>query len=125
MMENLNWDEIKEQLEKAVKLEKNDDDLSVKIIILEESLEENKMIGNMLKGEDEMKQSLGQFLGNNEPLDCDIDINQDEKYIKMVFKKKKDFKKVYTLLNDIFFGDFFKKMLEAMMGAFGNMFGND
>ncbi len=124
-MENFDWDEIKEELRKAIKLEKNDDDLYVSIKVLEESIEDNKMIGSMLKGENEMKQSLGQFLGKNEPLDCEIKINQEEKQIMMVFKKKKEFKKVYELPNDIFFGDFFKKMMEAMMGAFGGMFGND
>ena len=34
-MENFNWEEIKEKLAKAVKLEKNKTDLSVKIIIKE------------------------------------------------------------------------------------------
>jgi len=122
-MENFNWDEIKEQLEKAVKLEKNKNDLSIKIAILEENIEENQMIGGMLKGEDEMKQSLGQFLGKKEPIDCDIDINQDERSMLLKLKNKKDFKKVYNLLNNLFFGDFFKEMIEAMMGAFGDMFG--
>ena len=124
-MENLNWEEIKEQLQKAVKLEKKKEDLSIKISILESNIEENQMVGGMLKDEDEMKQSLGQFLGKKEPLDCDIEINQEERTMLLKFKEKKDFKKVYHLLNDLFFGDFLKKMIEAMMGAFGDMFGQD
>lgn len=124
-MEGFNWDEMKEQLEKAVKLDKNKEDLSITIKVLETNIEENQMVGGMLQGEDEMKRSLGQFMGNNEPLDCDVEINQDEKIVKMTFKKKEEWKKVYELLDNMFFGDFFKKMIEAMMGAFGGMFGGD
>jgi hypothetical protein len=124
-MENLNWEEIKEQLQNAVKLEKKKDDLSITIAILESNIEENQMVGGMLKDEDEMKQSLGQFLGKKEPLDCDIEINQEKRTMLLKFKEKKEFKKVYNLLNDLFFGDFLKKMIEAMMGAFGDMFGQD
>lgn len=124
-MEGFNWDEMKEQLEKAVKLDKNKEDLSITIKVLETNIEENQMVGGMLQGEDEMKRSLGQFMGNNEPLDCDVEINEDEKIVKMTFKKKKEWKKVYELLDNMFFGDFFKKMIEAMMGAFGGMFGGE
>jgi len=117
-VKDFNWDEIKEELQKAVKLEKFKDDLSVKITILEANIEENKMVGDMLKGEDDMKRSFGQFLGRETPLDCDIEMNQDEKYVIIKMKNKKDYKKVYKLLNDMFFGDFFKKMIDAMIGAF-------
>ena len=47
-----------------------------------------------------------------------ITIDEDNKKITMKFEKKKEFKKVYKLLNDIFFGDFLKKMIETMMKAF-------
>ena len=131
-MENFNWDEIKEKLQKMVKIEKNDDDLSIKIIILEEPTEDNQMVGNMFQGQEEMKQQLGQHLGRKEPIDCDIEFNEEERYSSLKFKNKKDYKKVYKLLNDMFFGDFFKKMLEAMMQAFkgfadgfGEMFKGD
>ena len=121
---DLNWDEIKEKLEKAVKLEKNSDDLSINIIILESNIEENQKIWGMLEGEDEMKRGLAQFLGKKEPLDCDIEINQEEKTMLLKFRNKEDFKKVYNLLNDLFFGDYLKKMFEALMGAFGQSFGD-
>ena len=117
-VKDFNWDEIKKELQKAVKLEKFKDDLSVKITILEANIEENQMVGDMLKGEDDMKRSFGQFLGRETPLDCDIEMNQDEKNVIIKMKNKKDYKKVYKLLNDIFFGDFFKKMIDAMIGAF-------
>jgi len=123
-IKDFNWEEIKEKLEKAVKLEENKDSLSIKITILEENIEENQMIGGMLKGEEEMKKSLGHFLGEKEPIDCDIDINQDERTMLLKFKNKNDFKKVYQLLYDMFFGDFLKKMIEALMGAFGQTFGD-
>ncbi len=121
---DFNWDEIKEKLEKSIKLEQFKDDLSVKITVLESEIEENQMVGGILKGEDEMKQGLAQFLGKKEPLDCDIDINQEEKTMLLKFRNKKDFKKVYNLLNDLFFGDYLKKMIEALMGAFGQSFGD-
>ena len=35
------------------------------------------------------------------------------------FKEKKDFKKVYHLLNDLFFGDFLKKMIVKDPGGNG------
>ena len=34
-------------------------------------------------------------------------------------------KKTLKLFNDMFFGDYLKKMIEAMMGAFGGMFGKE
>ena len=120
-----NWDKIKEDLQKAVKLEENKDDLSIKIIILESNIKENQMVGGMLRGGEEMKQSLRQFLGKSEPLDCDISINQEERTILMKFNNNEDFYKVYELLNDMFFGDFFKKMIDALRGAFGATFGHD
>ena len=43
----------------------------------------------------------------------------------MKFANKKQFKNVYKLLDSMFNGDFLKKMIEAMMGAFGGMFGGD
>jgi len=120
-IKDFNWDEITEDLKKAVKLEKFKDELSVKITILAENIEENQMVGDVLKEEEEMKRSFGQFLGRDAPLDCDIEMNQDEKYIIMRMKTKKDYKKVYKLLNEMFFGDFFKKMIEAMMSAFKDL----
>ena len=123
-IKDFNWDEVKEKFEKAVKLEEKKDNLSIKITILEANIEENQMVGSMLKSEEEMKRGLSQFLGNKEPIDCYIDINQDEKWMLLKFKNKKDFNKVYNLLNDIFFGDYLKKMMEALMGAFGQTFGD-
>ncbi len=115
---NFNWDEIKEQLQNAVKLEQNNNDLTVKIIILEANVEENKMVGDILKGKEEMKHSFGQFLGLNGPLDCEIIINHDENNVMLKMKNKEDYEKVFNLLKDMFSGDFFKNMLDAMMGAF-------
>ena len=43
----------------------------------------------------------------------------------MKFEDAEQFNQVYELLHEMFFGDFFKKMLEAMFGAFGRMFGKD
>jgi len=80
-MEDLNWEEIKAKLQKSIKLEKNEKDLSVKIIVLEPNIQDDQIVGNMLKNEAEMKQSLTQFLGKKKLLDCDIKINQPGKNI--------------------------------------------
>ena len=122
--QDFNWDEIKKKLEEAVKLERNDNDLSIKIILLVSNIQEDEMVGGMLKGEEEMKKSLGQFLNKKEPLNCEIEINEEDKSMLLKFEKKKEFKQVYELLNEMFFGDFFKKMIEALMGAFGDAFGS-
>ena len=124
-MENFNWEEIKEKLQKAVDIEKNEDDLFVKIIIKEPNIEEAQMVGDMLKSEDEMRQSLSVFINQNQPIDCDIEVNQEEKYIFLKFKEKQFWEKTYELFNEMFFGDYLKKMMEAMMGAFGGMFGKE
>ena len=53
--EGFDWDKIKEDLQKAIKLEKDEASKTVKLLILEENVEENQMVGGMLKGEEEMK----------------------------------------------------------------------
>jgi len=121
-MENFNWEEIKEKLVKAVKLEKNKADLSVKIIIKELDIEDNQIIGNILKSEKEMKQSLAQFINQGKPVNCEVEVNQDEKFILLKFNEIKMWQKTYEFFNDFFFGDYLKKMIEAMMGAFGGIF---
>jgi hypothetical protein len=121
-MENLNWDEIKENLRKSVKLDKKMEDLSIKITIKKSNIEENQFIGKMLKNEDEMKQSLSAFINEGKPIDCDVEVNQKERYILLKFREKRIWIKTFELFNDLFFGDYLKKMIEAMMGAFGGMF---
>lgn len=124
-MEDFNWKEIKEKLQKAVEIESNEDELSVKINIKEPNIEEALMVGNILKSEDEMRQSLSAFINQNQPIDCDIEVNQEEKYISIKFNNKTLWNKTRNLFNDMFFGDYLKTMIEAMMGAFGGIFGKD
>ena len=124
-MENFNWEEIKEKLQKAVEIESNEEELSVKIKIKEPNIEEAQMVGDMLKNEDEMRQSLSAFINQNKPIDCDVEVNQEEKYILIKFRDDQLWKKTLKLFNDMFFGDYLKKMIEAMMGAFGGMFGKE
>ena len=124
-MENLNWDKIKEILRKSVKLDQKIEDLSIKITIKESNIEENQFIGKMLKSEDEMKQSLSAFINEGKPIDCDVDVNQEENYILLKFRDRKIYDKTFEVFNDLFFGDYLKKMIEAMMGAFGGMFSKE
>ncbi len=124
-MEDFNWKEIKEKLQKAVEIEVNEKELAVKIKILEPNVEEAQMVGNMLKSEDEMKQSLSAFINQNQPIDCDVEVNQEEKFIEIKFREKEFWEKTHQLFNEMFFGDYLKKMIEAMMGAFGGIFGKE
>ncbi len=124
-MENFNWEDIKEKLQKAVELEKKSDDLSIKIIIKGSNIEENELVGNMLKSEVEMKQSLARFVNEGKPVECEVEVNQIQKFILIKFRDHQMWNKTYDLLSEMFFGDYFKKMIEAMMGAFGRMFGTE
>lgn len=124
-MEKFNWEEIKEKLRKAVKLENNKEELTVKITILEPNIENNQMVGGMLKDQESMKQSLGQFINNGKPVECEAEINNEQKYIILKFKDTYFYTKTYDLFYNMFFGDYFKEMIEAMIGAFGGFFGGD
>ena len=122
-MENFNWEEIKEKLQKAVNMENKRDDLSIKITIKESNIEENELIGNMLKSEVEMKQLIARFVNQGNPVECEVEVDQNQKFILIKFRDEQMWKKTYDLFNDMFFGNYLKKMIEAMMGAFGRMFG--
>ena len=124
-MENINWEEIKENFRKSIELKKKKENMSIKIIIKEPIIEENLIVGNILKNENEMKQSLSAFINEGRPIDCDVEVNQDERYIKLKFKDNELWEKTYEFFNDLFFGDYLKKMVEVMMGAFRGMFGKD
>ena len=129
MFNDINWDEIKEKLAEAVKLDKDDDKMTITMTVLKaDDLKEDKMFGKMmnLDKKEEMKQQYGQYMGLDGPLDCEIEFSEeseDQKAVTFTMKDEEQFKKLYDLLNDMFFGDFFQKMLEAMMGAFKGMFG--
>jgi hypothetical protein len=124
-MKQFNLKEIKEKLQKAVEIKSDQEDLSVKLKIKEPNIEGVLMVSDMLKSEDEMRQSLSAFINQNQPIDCDIEVNQKEKYILLKFRNKEMWNRTITFFNDMFFGDYLKKMIEAMMGAFGAMFGKE
>ena len=125
MIKDFNWDEIKKSLQNAIKLEKDHDNLTILITVLEENLKENQFIGNFIRNEIELKNSLQRYLGRQSPLNCDIEINNTNKKVSIQFFDDGDYNEVFILLNDIFFGDYLKDMIEAMMGAFGRMFGKE
>jgi hypothetical protein len=124
-IENFNWEEIKEKLSKAVLLEKKIEDLTIKIKILDPLTDENPIIGNMLKTDSEIKRMLAQFANEGKSVDCDVFVNQVEKIIEVKLRDKEMWEKIYNFFNDLFFGDYLKKMVEAMIGAFGGMFGRE
>lgn len=125
MIKDFNWDEIKKSLQKAIKLERNYDNLTIVISVLEENLKENQFVGNFIRSEKELKKSLQRYLGKQSSLNCDIEINNTNNKVSIKFFDTKDYNEVFNLLNDIFFGDYLKDMIEAMMGAFGRMFGKE
>ncbi len=125
MSQNFNWDEIKASLEKLVEIKKSDEDLSITLKVLDEGAKNNKLVGNFMKDEDEMKKNLNQFLGRTDPLECKIIMDEENREILITFSHQEDYSKVYELFHNMFFGDFFKEMIETMMGAFGSMFGKD
>jgi len=124
-IENFNWEEIKEKLSKAVLLEKKIEDLTIKIKILNPLTDENLIISNMLKTESEIKRMLAQFANEGKSVECDVFVNQVEKVIEIKLKDKEMWEKIYNFFNNLFFGDYLKKMVEAMIGAFGGMFGRE
>ncbi len=126
LSKKMNWDELKEKMKKAIKLEKDEKAFTVKITLLEaENIKENTMISGMIQDADSIKKSLGQFINNGQPVNCEILGNPAEKLVVIKLENKKWTKKVYDFFYDLFFGDFLKKMMDALMGAFGGMFGKE
>ncbi len=116
---DIDWKEIKQKMKELVKLEKNKKEKYVKVIMIGvDDVREDEMVGKMLQGEEEMKQTIYQYVADGKEIDVDIDINEDEKFMKLTFKEEKWVDKTYKLYNDLFFGDFLKKMVEAMMDVF-------
>ncbi|TFG05509.1 MAG: hypothetical protein EU539_09270 [Promethearchaeota archaeon] len=125
-MENLDWEQLKKEFENSINLEKDEDQLSIKIKLLKEpEFQDNPLFGNvstMLKGEQELRHSLSQFMNEGKPINCEIEIDREEKQVVLTFKEKEEWNKTFNFLKELFFGDYFKKILEAMMGAFGGFF---
>ncbi len=126
LSKKMNWDELKEKMKKSIKLEKDEKAFTVKITLLEvDGIKENTMISGMIQDADSIKKSLGQFINNGKPVNCEIEGNPADKLVIIKLENKKWTKKVYDFFYDLFFGDFLKKMMDALMGAFGGMFGKD
>lgn len=115
----IDWKEIKNKMKELVKLEKDEKELWVKLVMTGESdVREDEMVGKMIQGEDQIKQTLSQFINDGEPLDCEVTFNEEEKIMQMQFKEKRHVKKAYDFFKELFFGNFLKDMVEGMMKAF-------
>jgi len=115
----IDWKEIKNKMKELVKIEKDDKELWVKIIMIgENDVREDEMVGKMIEGEEQMKQTLSQFINDDKPLDCEVTINEEERTMKVQFKEKRLVKKAYSFYKDLFYGNFLKNMVEGMMKAF-------
>ena len=122
---DINWKEIRQKMKELIKLEQNKKEKYMKLIMIgADDVREDEMVGKMLQGEDQIKQTINQFVAGGEEIDCDIEINEDEKFMKITFKEEKWVKPVYKFFEDMFFGDFLKKMIEAMMEAFSKGMGD-
>jgi len=121
----IDWKEIKKKMKELIKLEHNKKEKYMKLLMIgTDDVREDEMVGKMLQGEEQIKQTINQFVADGEEIDCDIEINKDDKYMMITFKEEKWVKQVYDFFDDMFFGDFLKKMIEAMMEAFSKGLGD-
>jgi len=119
---DIDWKEIKQKMKELITLEKNKKEKYVKLIMTgTDDVREDEMVGKMLQGEEQIRQTINQFVAGGEEIDCDIIINEDEKFMMITFKEEKWVKKTFDFFEDMFYGDFLKKMVEAMMEAFKGM----
>ncbi|NHI90915.1 MAG: hypothetical protein EAX96_00345 [Candidatus Lokiarchaeota archaeon] len=119
----IDWKEIKQKMKELVKLEKNENDLWVKLTMIgENDVREDEMVGKMIQSEEEIKQTLSQYINDGEPLDCEVSFMEEEKYMLIKFKEKRFVKKAYEFFKELFFGNFLKKMVEQMMKAIEESF---
>ena len=117
---DLNWDEIKKKIKETIELEKNESDNTIKIKI-KGDIQENPMVNQIVSTKEGIENSLNQFVGKGEKIDCEIEYLEDENSILMKFNDKKTTKESYKFFNEMFFGDFVKDLLEKMMDAFKDM----
>ena len=117
------WKEIKEKMKELVRIDKSKaKDNFVKIVMIgADDIREDQMVGKMLQGEEQIKQVINQFVGEGEEIECDILINEEEKYMKISFDDKQFVDKTHAFFEELFFGDFLKKMVEQMMEAMKGM----
>ncbi|MHA1785484.1 MAG: hypothetical protein ACTSVY_05950 [Candidatus Helarchaeota archaeon] len=121
----IDWKEVRDKMKELIKIEKDTKKYWVKLTMLGEEARKDEMIGKLIENEDQMKQTLDQFIGQDVPIDCEITFNEDDNYMLIQLEEKKSTNKVYDFLEDLFFGDFLKKMFEAMMKAFEENFDID
>lgn len=118
---NLDWDEIKEKMKEAIELKK-DENKKIVTIKIKADIQENEMVTKMFSGSEELKQTLNQFVGKGEPIECDVKFNEEEKTMVLEnFQDKKITKEVYDFFHELFFGDFLKNLIEQMTNAFKEM----
>ncbi|MFX1452312.1 MAG: hypothetical protein ACFFCM_15850 [Promethearchaeota archaeon] len=118
---NLDWDMIKKQMKEAVELEKDEGKKQV-LIKFKGDIKGNPMIDKMVSDDEGLKNTLTQFVGKGEEVDCNIRYLESENaFLLENFKDKETTKAVYEFFNDMFFGDFLKNLMDHMMDAFKNL----
>ncbi len=118
---NLDWDSIKEQIKDAVEIEKDEAKKLVKIKF-KGDISDNPMVGKMVGDDTGLQDTLTQFVGKGEQIDCDIKfLDAENTFLLENFKDEKTTNQVYDFFNELFFGDFLKNLMDQMMDAFGNL----
>jgi len=116
---DLNWDDIKKQMKESVELEEGDKEIKIKF---KGDVKENQMIDKLVSTEQGLQQTMTQFIGKGEPVDCNIKFIEGKNTILMEnFKDKEITHKVYEFFNEMFFGDFLKNLMDQMINAFKDM----
>jgi len=116
---NLNWDDIKRQMEESVELEEGNRVVKIKF---KGDVQQNQMIEKMVSSEQGLQQTLNQFVGKGDPVDCNINFIESENAVVIENLKDEEIThKVYEFFKDMFFGDFLKNLIEQMFNAFKNL----
>lgn len=124
-MEELNWSEMKAKLENSVEIQQMEEDLKIIVDIYTEEIKENGLITDLLQNKEQLKRTIGEYKNDGTPINCLIEIERKEGKIILSFEKESEYDKSLEFLEEFFYGDILKTMLEAMFGAFGNRFRND
>ena len=109
------WKEISEKMKELVRIEKNINEMWVKIKMLGEDVRKDEMLGKLIQGEAQIKNTLTQFVGDGELIPCTVEFNEDENYLLIKLEDARLTKKVHAFFENLFFGNFLREMFEAIL----------
>lgn len=124
MSKNLDWEQIKKDMEKSINLKIDEEAFLVRIDILDEEFIKKQMSGSLIQNEASLKQLMEGYI-EDKSIDPEIEINREENYILLKLDNREDTFIIYNFFKEFFFGDILKDMIEALFGAFGAMYGTN